>query len=499
MRTWIGYLAMCLGMFMAILDIQIVASSLSDIQIALRIPQDQLSWLQTSYLIAEVIAIPLTGWLVRLLSLRGLFVAADIGFTLASLGCASSFDLAPLLIFRVIQGFCGGALIPVVFTSVFTMFPERSRLLATTVGGVFAMLAPTVGPVVGGYITETYSWHWLFLINLGPGIVVAIVAFYFVRAERPDWSLWRRLDYFSVFLIAVCLASLELGLKEGPAHHWTGLPVLGLLAMSPIAGFVAIRRCATHRDAVIDLRCFADRRFGISCFYSFILGMGLYGAVYMLPVYLAFVRQHTPLEIGTIMIVMGAAQLASAPFAALAEKRLNRVWLTGFGFALFAAGLIANGFMTHDTDAAGLFWPQILRGAALLFCLLPTTTIALERQPSYLVASASGLFNLQRNLGGAIGIALIDTILEQRVPVHIAALVERLQAGDPDAARVVGLPLERFHNLPLGLIDEATKAQVAPLVEQAALVLSFNEAWLVVGGLFAVSLLALPLLRRVAP
>lgn len=487
---------MCLGMFMAILDIQIVASSLPDIQIALKIPQDQLSWLQTSYLIAEVIAIPLTGWLVRLASLRGLFVAATIGFTLASLGCASSFGLAPLLFFRVIQGFCGGALIPVVFTSVFTMFPERSRLLATTMGGVFAMLAPTIGPVVGGYITETYSWHWLFLINLGPGIVVAIVGFSFVDAGRPDWSLWRRLDYLSLVLVSVCLASLELALKEGPAHHWTGWFVLGLLTASAISGSVVIRRCATHRDAILDLRCFADRRFRVSCFYSFMLGMGLYGSVYLLPLYLAFVRQHTPLEIGTIMVVMGAAQLISAPFAALAEKRLNRLWLTGLGFALFAAGLIANGFMTIETDAAGLFWPQILRGTAVLFCLLPTTTIALERQPPELVASASGLFNLQRNLGGAIGIALIDTILAQRVPAHIAALVKRLQAGDPDAARVVGLPLATFHNVPLGPIDEATRAQVAPLVEQAALVLSFNEAWLVVGGLFAVSLLALPLLRR---
>lgn len=338
MRTWIGYVAMCLGMFMAILDIQIVASSLADIQIELHLPQDQLSWLQTSYLIAEVIAIPLTGWLSRLLSVRGLFVAADIGFTLASLGCASSFGLTPLLIFRVIQGFCGGALIPVVFTSVFTMFPERSRLAATTVGGVFAMLAPTVGPVIGGYITETYSWHWLFLINLGPGIVVAGVVFCFVQTERPDWSLWRRLDYLSLFLVSVCLASLELGLKEGPGSHWTGWFVLVLLATSAISGFVVIRRCASHRDPIVDLRCFADRRFRVACIYSFVLGMGLYGAVYMLPLYLAFVRQHTPLEIGTIMIVMGAAQLVSAPFAALAEKRLNRLWLTRFGSAiLFAA------------------------------------------------------------------------------------------------------------------------------------------------------------------
>jgi DHA2 family multidrug resistance protein len=490
-------MAMCAGMFMAILDIQIVASSLPDIQIALHLPQDQLSWLQTSYLIAEVIAIPLTGWLSRLLSVRLLFVAADIGFTLASLGCASSYGLTPLLIFRVIQGFCGGALIPVVFTSVFTMFPERSRLLATTVGGVFAMLAPTVGPVVGGYITETYSWHWLFLINLGPGVLVAAVAFFFVRPERPDWSLWRRLDYLSLLLVSVCLASLELGLKEGPGSRWTGWLVLGLLATSLISGSVAIWRCTFHPDAIVDIRCFADRRFRVACLYSFVLGMGLYGAVYMLPLYLAFVRQHTPLEIGTIMIAMGAAQLASAPFAALAEKRLNRLWLTGFGFALFAGGLIANGFMTIETDAAGLFWPQILRGSALLFCLLPITTLALERQPPERVASASGLFNLQRNLGGAIGIALIDTILQQRVPVHAATLVQRLQAGDPNAARIVGLPLARFNNVPLGPIDEATKAQVAPLVEQAALVLSFNDAWLAVGALFAVSLLALPWLRRV--
>ena len=494
--TWIGYLAMCLGMFMAILDIQIVASSLPDIQVALHIPEDRLSWLQTSYLIAEVIAIPLTGWLARLLSVRGLFVAAAIGFTLASLGCASSFDLAPLLIFRVIQGFCGGALIPVVFTSVFTMFPERSRLLATTIGGVFAMLAPTIGPVAGGYITETYSWHWLFLINLAPGILVAAVAWRYVRAEKPDWLLWTRLDYSSLALAAVCLASLELGLKEGPGHHWTGLYVIGLLTICVITGVVVIRRCATHRDPIIDLRCFADRQFSVGCFYSFILGMGLYGSVYLLPVYLAFVRQHTPLEIGTIMIVMGAAQLISAPFAALAEKRLNRLWLTGFGYALFASGLIANGFMTFETDVAGLFWPQILRGSALLFCLLPTTTLALERQPPELVASASGLFNLQRNLGGAIGIALIDTILQQRVPVHVAWLVERLQAGDPNAARIVGLPLKDFHNVPLGPISEETKATVGPLVEQAALVLSFNEAWLVIGGLFVLSLLALPLLRR---
>jgi DHA2 family multidrug resistance protein len=238
--TWAGYLALCLGMFMAILDVQIVASSLPDIQSALHIAPDNLSWIQTAYLIAEVIAIPLTGWLTRLMSLRGLFVAAVTGFTLASIGCASSHGFEMLLLFRVVQGFCGGALIPIVFTSVFVMFPQRLHILATTIGGLFAMLAPTVGPVLGGYITENYSWHWLFLINVLPGILVALVAAFFVRIGKPDWTLWRRLDGIALLLIAICLASLELALKEGPKHDWHGGIVIGLLILCPVTGYIAI-------------------------------------------------------------------------------------------------------------------------------------------------------------------------------------------------------------------------------------------------------------------
>ena len=494
-RIWIGYLALCLGMFMAILDIQIVASSLPDIQYALGIAPDRLSWIQTAYLIAEVIAIPLTGWLTRLLSLRLLFVAACLGFTLASVGCAASFDAATLIFFRVLQGFCGGALIPAVFTSVFTMFPQRAQLPATTLGGVFAMLAPTIGPVLGGYITENYSWHWLFLINLAPGILAALVVAALLPREAPDWRLLSRLDYPALALASLCLACLELALKEGPSHHWRGPLIIGLLIAVPLTGYLAIRRCVSHPEPIIDLRCFADPRFSAGCFYSFVLGMGLYGAVYLLPLYLGFVRQHTPLEIGAIMVTMGAAQLVSAPFAALAEKRLNRLWLIAAGYALFAAGLIANGFMTWQTDAPGLFWPQVLRGAALLLCLLPTTTIALERMPAALVPAGSGLFNLQRNLGGAIGIALIDTILEQRSPVHAVSLTAQLKAGDPVAAALVGLPVEQFHNTPMPPIDAATEAIVIPMVERAAAVMSFNEAWLMLGAVFVVSLLALPLLR----
>src|SRR6266481_5691674 len=210
--TWFGFVLMCLGMFMAILDIQVVATSLPTIQDALAISRDAMSWLQTAYLIAEIIAIPLTGWLTRVLTLRWLFVIAIILFTLASVGCAFSGSFPTLVSFRVVQGFAGGALIPAVFSAVFLLFPIRLHPIATTMAGIMAVLAPTVGPVVGGWITETYSWHWLFLINVAPGIISAVVAGILLPKEPMRLSEARRLDVLSLALLAIALAALEVAL-----------------------------------------------------------------------------------------------------------------------------------------------------------------------------------------------------------------------------------------------------------------------------------------------
>ena len=214
---WGGYLAMCLGMFMAILDIQIVASSLLEIQAGLKIPLEQLSWVQTAYLIAEIVAIPLTGWLTCLLSLRRLFLIAVVGFTIASAGCAESSSFAMLIAFRVLQGAAGGVMIPATFTAIFALFPERQHVLATAIGGLMAMMAPMLGPVIGGYITDTYSWPWLFLINVGPGILSFLVAGLLLRTPDPDESAFERLDLVTLVLFAVSLSALEIGLKN--AQH----------------------------------------------------------------------------------------------------------------------------------------------------------------------------------------------------------------------------------------------------------------------------------------
>jgi DHA2 family multidrug resistance protein len=270
------------------------------------------------------------------------------------------------------------------------------------------------------------------------------------------------------------------------------LLVAGLCALS---GAGLARRSLSHRAPLIDLSAFRDRNFAIGCGFSFALGLGLYGATYLLPLFLGLVRDYDALPIGEIMMVTGAAQLVMAPVATMLERRVDPRLLIAAGYALLALGWLGNGFMTFATDFWGLFWQQIARGAAVMLCLLPATALALGGFDAARVPNASGLFNLMRNLGGAIGLALIDTVLEQRAPAHAAALVARLQAGDAAAARFVGLPTERFTGVPIGAVDQATRDLVAPLVERAGLVAAFNDAWLWIGGAMLLSLLLAPMLR----
>ncbi|MDZ4841737.1 MAG: DHA2 family efflux MFS transporter permease subunit [Hyphomicrobium aestuarii] len=506
LTTWAGFSILCLGMFMAILDIQIVATSLPDIQSALGIAPSQMSWVQTSYLIAEVIAIPLTGLLTRALSLRWLFVAAIAVFTVASVGCASSTTFAELVSWRIVQGFAGGMLIPIVFSAVFLMFPERSQALATTIAGVLAVLAPTVGPLVGGYITSTYSWQWLFLINVPAGLVSIVLAPRLLPRGAPVLALLTRLDVFALVTIAVALATLEIGLKEAPLRGWLSGVVLGLLGMSLALGAIFVvrtmRRGKSGRaNPLVDLTNCSDRNFAIGCALSFVLGISLFGSVYLMPVFLVFVRGHDAFEAGQIMLVTGLAQLATAPIAVYLERRVDPRLLTGFGFGLLAIGVGLSAFQTTATGFDEMLLPQILRGVAFMFCLLPPTRMALGRLPLEKVPDASALFNLMRNLGGAIGLALIDTVLYGRAPGHATALAARLKSGDVTAAREVGIPeAEYLRGLAEG-IDGATEIAVRNAVERSAATTAGNEAWAMMAVLTGLALLIVPFCRaaRVLP
>ena len=493
--TWTGFLLMCLGMFMAILDIQVVATSLPTIQSALDISPDTMSWIQTAYLIAEVIAIPLTGLFTRILTLRWLFVTAVSVFTLASIGCAFSGGFAVLLAFRVVQGFSGGVVIPAVFSAVFLLFPSRLHAVATTVAGVVAVLAPTIGPVVGGFITETWSWPWLFLINVIPGLVAASATPFLLPRQETNFAELSKLDLRALVLMAAALASLEIGLKQAPLNGWLSLSCAGLLSASAIAAGISICLTVGCSHPALRLSALKRRSFAVGCALSFCLGVGLFGSVYLMPVFLAFVRGHDAFEIGTIMLVTGIAQLLTAPLAVMLESRLGARCLTAAGFALFALGLGLSYFQPRTADFDAMFWPQILRGVAIMFCLLPPTRIALGALPDAEIPDACGLFNLMRNLGGAIGIALIDTILYGRVGIYADDFRDRLLAGDVSAAIAIGLKPSLFLNRPPGPPDDAAIAFVRPLVEKASLALCVNEAWAMLAVVAVVGLLLVPLAR----
>lgn len=496
LATWVGFAAMCTGMFMAILDVQVVVTSLPTIQGALGIPPDQMSWIQTAYLIAEVIAIPLTGYLTRLLSMRLLFVAALAVFTVASVGCAASRSFEALIAWRILQGLAGGTLIPAVFSAVFLLFPARRQALATTLAGVVAVLAPTVGPIVGGWITQTYSWHWLFLINVAPGVVATGLAAALLPRDPPDLTEASRFDGLSLATMALALAALEIGLKEAPHRGWISGVVLGLGTLCLAGGMAFVLRTIRARHPIVDLRNFADRNFTIGCVLSFVLGIGLFGSVYLMPVFLAFVRGHNALEIGEIMLVTGLAQLVASPVAVALEQRVDARLLTAAGLSIFGAGLAMSAVQTPLTDANGMVWPQVVRGLAIMFCLLPPTRLALGDLPAARVPDGSGLFNLMRNLGGAIGLALIDTVIYGRAPVHADAIMERLRAGDAATATFVGLPPGLVTGPLAGPPDPAALALLQPLVEKAAMVKSINEAWALVAALTFAALAVVPFARR---
>ncbi len=483
--TWFGFLLMCLGMFMALLDVQVVAASLPTIQQALAISPDAMSWIQTAYLIAEVIAIPLTGWLTRVFTLRWLFVIAILVFTLTSVGCAFSINFASLVFCRVFQGFAGGTLIPAVFSGIFLLFPARSHPVASTIAGIMAVLAPTVGPVVGGWITHFYSWPWLFLVNVIPGVVACVATPFLLPRGRPRLNQLYNFDAVSLALMAVSLASLEIGLKQAPRTGWLSVGCLALFGLCAVTAAVFAVRTLKAVQPVVELKALQVRPFSIGCILSFCLGAGLFGAVYLMPVFLAYVGQHDALQIGSIMLVTGAAQLVAAPIAGALESRLDPRWLSAFGFSLLAAGLGLSAFESRLADYDEMFWPQVLRGAAAMFCLLPPTRLALETLHHKQVQDASGLFNMMRNLGGAVGIALIDTVLYGRTDGHAEAIRQRLIAGDITAAHAIGLD---------GFPSDVSAA--GPLIERAAFAASANEGWALLSAIALLGLLIIPFVPR---
>ncbi len=497
-QDWLGFFSMAIGVFMAVLDIQIVASSLQQIQAGLSASAEEIAWVQTSYLIAEVIIIPLSGWLGRVFSTRYLYVISAGGFTLASFACAFAWNLPSMIVFRCVQGFLGGAMIPMTFTVIFILFPPRLQAPMSIVLGLIVTIAPTIGPILGGYLTEAYNWQVLFLINIVPGVLVCMAVWLFVDIDKPDWGLLKKIDFVGIFLICICLGCMQYVLEEGSHKQWFDDSLIFILTIiASIAGVIMLIWELKNPHPIIDLHAFRNFNFAIGCLYSFVLGVGLFTIIYLTPVYLASIKGLNSLQIGYYLMVGGLFQLLSAFLAGPMEQKMDLRLMLSIGFGLFALGSWLNSYLTVDSAYWEFFVPQAIRGTALMLCFVPINTITLGLLPVDEVKNASGLYNLMRNLGGAIGLAVANTLIGNLSKGHYAALRAHITATNYQAQTMIeGLTENMAQN---NMADPALSAMklLTDLAWQQAEVITFNNLFQIIALLFAGAVLIAPFLKKV--
>jgi len=497
LRDWLGVLAMVVGLFMAHMDVQIVTSSLTQIQGGLSASTDEISWVQTSYLIAEVVMVPLSGTLSRLLSTRVLFVTAALGFTAASALCATATSLGQMIVYRAMQGFSGGALMPLVFPVVYTKFRMPQLATIMVLISLILNLSSTLGPTIGGYLTDTFSWHWLFLVNLAPGIAVAVAVWLLIDIDKPELSLLRHFDLTGLVLMALFLGCLQYALQEGPRWDWLADDtIVAAVLVSTIASALFFWRVLTYHQPIVDLRAFANRNFALGSFYIFVLGTGLYGATYLIPLFLAQVRGFSSLQIGETVVVTGLAQMLMSPLSSYLARKMDLRLMLSIGFGLFAVAMYLTAGLTNQAGYAELFVPQALRGVALMFCYLPANLIALGGVPQDKLKNAAGLYNLTRDLGGAIALAAIGTFMNERLHFHWNRLIEDINPAHPAVQHFLDTQANRLDSLLPGDASRAAVKLLANLVQREALVLTYNDVIMIIGSLFVAGLFLMPLVNR---
>ncbi|MET0710769.1 MAG: DHA2 family efflux MFS transporter permease subunit [Tardiphaga sp.] len=475
-RRLFAFLIMVFGMFMSILDIQIVSASLSEIQAGLSASSSEVSWVQTAYLIAEVIAIPLSGFLSRALGTRMLFAISAAGFTFASLMCGFASSIEQMILWRAIQGFLGAGMIPTVFASAYTVFPRSKFHIVAPIIGLVATMAPTVGPTVGGYITDALSWHWLFFINVIPGIGITLGVLALVDFDKPNLALLDHFDWWGLGFMAGFLGTLEYVLEEGPRNDWFGdTSILICAVICVVTCVLFFWRVLTAHEPIVDIRAFTDRNFALGSMFSFCIGIGLYGLTYIYPRYLAEVRGYSALMIGETMFVSGVAMFLMAPIVGRLMTKVDLRYLIALGLILFATGTWQMTWITKDFDFYELLVPQILRGMGMMLAMVPVNNIALGTLAPDRLKNASGLFNLTRNLGGALGLALINTALDDRTDFHISRLHDKVTWGNAMAVETLNKFTQSFQ----GKGDAALMAlkQLNQIVHRQATVMGFADAF----------------------
>ena len=498
-REWLALFGVMLGAFMAVLDIQITNSSLKDISGALGSSIDEGSWISTAYLVAEIIVIGVSGIVASTFSIKRYLLFSATGFLIFSVLCAFCGNLQELIVCRALQGLTGGALIPLAFNTTLVLLPKSKQSIGLALFGMTATFGPSIGPSLGGWLTDNYGWQWIFFINIPPGIALITIVWTCMKQDPMRLELIRDMDYFGIITMAVGLGSLEYVLEEGERKDWFGNVYIFRFAW--IAGIfltLFFIRELTAKKPFINLRLFRYRTFTIACTVMTALGLGLYGTVFIVPEYLSSVQGYSAGEIGATLIWVGIPQLFILPFVPKLIKIFDIRLVIAVGAAFFSLSCFMNAFLDSDYAGPQLIVANVIRALGQPLMLVPLLSLATADIPPREAPSASALFNMMRNMGGSFGIALLSTLVTNREHLHSVRIGSTVTGATPE---VVSRLSALTNMLLMKGLDPVTAGRTAlkildNSVSKQAFLFAFGDAFYVIGAVMAASGLLLIFVKK---
>jgi MFS transporter, DHA2 family, multidrug resistance protein len=498
--VWIAVFAAMIGAFMAILNIQITNASLLNIEGGIGTGVDNGSWISTSYLIGEIIVIPLTDYLSHVFSFRNIILIFATLFAAFSVACAFTHDLPSMIAMRGFQGFFGGVLIPMAFTLVFTKLSKAQQPIGLAMFSLAVTFAPAIGPTIGGYLTENYGWQTIFYVNVVPTAVMVTTLYFTLERAPMQLFLLREGDWFGIATMAVGLAALQSVLEEGNKDDWFGSPfIVRLAVIAAISLSLFIYNELVVEKPLLRLRLLTQWNFGIGTIASVFLGFALFGSVYLLPAYLGQVQHYNAEQIGNVLAWTGLPQLLLIPLVPKLMQRFDARYIAIAGLLLFATSSFMNIEMSLDYSGDQFFFPNIVRAVGQALTLAPLSALSLGSVAPQDAAAASGISNMMRNLGGAIGTAVLATIVTKREQFHSNIIGQSVDLGREEVRQWIAQVTDYFiaHGVtdPSGARHQAIIA-LGNSVKRQALVLGFSDTFAVIGLVLILAAIAIFLTRK---
>jgi MFS transporter, DHA2 family, multidrug resistance protein len=498
-NPWIIAIAVMLSTFMEVLDTTVVNVSLPHIAGSLSATVEEATWTLTSYLVANAIILPLTGWLSNFFGRKRMLMFSVTGFTISSFCCGLAPSLPFLVFFRVIQGACGGGLQPISQAILLESFPPEDRGKAMGFWGLGIVVAPMLGPVLGGWLTDSYSWRWVFYINIPIGIISIIMTSLFIFDPHYIKRASEKIDYWGIGMLAVGIATLQIVLDKGQEKDWFGtswITVLTVISAAVILIFLIYELHVQH--PVVNLRVFTNRTYSTGVFLMSLLGVGLYGTTVLIPLILQTLLGYPAIQAGIAMAPRGLGSFIAMPVAGIIMAKLDPRKMLTVGLVVCGFTLFQISRLSLDAGFWDFFWPQLIMGLSLGLIFVPLTTISMAPIRKENMGNATSLFNLVRNLGGSIGISAVSTMQTRFQQRNINQLGAHVTPYSASARNMMNMMQGMFRSTGSDAVTAAHQARAAMfgMIERQASMLAYNSIFLILAGLFVLMLPFILLMHR---